>query len=327
MKKFLLRVGLTVALLIALLVPVNLMYINTGYYKNLNGMGKYRNVPEHLDIVNFGASHSDYCYKWYILPEGTDAFSMALPGQALVQDAVWFDYYSDRIDKDTIVIIDVLFNSLYDGDSYYDPGYVARYYQVLPPKYIYGWNIVDAIRYTYMPILGNRQNGIEAIESGLFCNMKKESDHYGESTNQETARVKDEEPTDVIENYTLDEMVNEGKRTASGYMKRRPCNQMGKNYEALEYMLDACAEKNCRVIVTTTPTTPYFYESFDADYLEKFYDDIGEICDRYNVEYVDYTGDERFISDYRMWLDTDHMNGIGGEYFTKIFIEENNILR
>ena len=323
MNKFLLRAGITAAVLTALLFLVNLIYVNTDYYRNLNGMDKYSNVPEHLDIVSFGASHSQASYLWGILPEGINAFSMALGGQSLMQDAAWLDYYSDRIDEDTIVIIDVMFNSLYGGESVDD----SKYYQILPAKYICGWNIEDAIRYAYVPILGNRQDGIEAIEMSLFGRKEKEGDHFGETVKKATESVKSEVPTDVIEGWTLDEMLTEGKRRASVKMEESPYVQSGPQYEALEHMLEVCTDKKCRVIVTTTPTTPYFYDGFDKEYLERFYTDLTGLCDKYNVEYVDYTGDERFISDYRMWLDTDHLNGIGGEYFTKIFIEENNILR
>ncbi len=323
MKKFLLRVGVTSAVLAALLFIVNIIYIDTDYYKSLNGMNKYHNVPEHLDIVSFGASHSQASYLWGVLPEGINAFGMALGGQSLEQDAAWLDYYSDRIDEDTVVIIDVMFNSLYGGESVDDP----KYYQILPAEYICGWNIEDAVRYAYVPILGNRQDGIEAIEMSLFGRKEKEGNHFDETVKEATERVTSEEPTDVIEGWTLDEMITEGKRRASVKMEEGPCDQLGPQYEALEHMLEVCADKKCRVIVTTTPTTPYFYNGFDKEYLERFYTDLKGLCDKYNVEYVDYTGDERFISDYRMWLDTDHLNGIGGEYYTKIFIEENNILR
>ena len=211
MKKFLLRSGITAAVLTALLFLVNLIYINTDYYRNLNGMDKYSNVPEHLDIVSFGASHSQASYLWGVLPEGIHAFSMALGGQSLMQDAAWLDYYSDMIDEDTIVIIDVMFNSLYGGESVDD----SKYYQVLPAEYICGWNIEDAIRYAYVPILGNRQDGIEAIEMSLFGRKEKEGDHFGETVKKATESVNSEAPTDVIEGWTLEEMVTEGKRRAS----------------------------------------------------------------------------------------------------------------
>lgn len=322
MKKFILKVGVTGTILIALLLLVNLTYINTSYYRNLNGMDKYRNVPEHLDIVNFGASHSQACYVWSSIPKDVSAFSMAYGGQTLVQDAHWLDYFIERIDGDTVVIIDVMFNSLYGNDI--PAG--QQYYQILPAEYISGWNIIDAIKYTYIPILGNRQDGIEAIEMRLFENREKNGNNFDSTVQSATQNVSDDIPTKVIDGWTLEEMTNEGKRRASAKMQEGPCGELGAQYDALRHMFEICHEKGCRIIVTTVPTTPYFYNGFKSEYLDRFYKDVNAVCEEYNVEYIDYTGDERFISDYRMWLDTDHMNGIGGEYFTKIFIEENNIL-
>ena len=62
--------------------------------------------------------------------------------------------------------------------------------------------------------------------------------------------------------------------------------------------------------------------------MDRFYRDMEEISQKYDILYLDYTGDERFLADYRWYSDTDHLNGYGSRYFTQEFLKDNQeILR
>lgn len=335
MKKFVCRSGVVIVIIAVFFLFLNYLYVNTDYYMGLNGMDKYRHVPKHLDVVSFGASHSECCYEWRMagFASGTVAFEMAAGGQTLVQNANLLDYFQDRIDEKTTVVIDVMPSALYSNEDKHSQ---TRYYQILPRKYIYGWNIVDACQYSWIPLLGNRADGLEAIWMKYILKENKDGDNYSLVKNEEMFTIStdaniavneivlSDNPVKIIDGMTLDEMKAEGARRAKSKANDSKLGEKGANYYALERMLSICSEHNAQVIVTTTPTTPYYYDEFPQGYLEQEHSDIKEMCDKYNVPYIDYTGDIRFITDYSMWYDMDHMNGNGTAYFMQEFMKENS---
>ena len=123
-------------------------------------------------------------------------------------------------------------------------------------------------------------------------------------------------------------MVAEGNRRAGNFMELSGNQERGEQYEALIRIIEKCQENNIQVILVTAPTLPCFYEGFSEEFMEKFYADVDEICDEYGVLYLDYTGDERFLKDYRWYRDTDHLNQHGAKVFTEAFLQDNrDILR
>ncbi len=322
MKKFLSKVLILTVILSLLLMGVNWAYVNTEYYKNLNDMGKFLEVPDHIDVVNFGASHSEHAFSWDSYTQFAGA-NMALGAQTIVYDEALFDYYSERLDENSTVILEIMFKSLYEDepdDAPYGTN-ITRYYQVLRKDYIRQWNLLDAICYQYLPVLGNRQVAVAHIISELFTGNTSQSEPEQQ---QELAG----KPTQVLEGWERDAMNAEGKRRAESFMAQSGNQEYGEQYEALIRIIEKCNENNIQVILVTVPTLPCFYEGFDEAFMEKFYRDMQEICQKYDVLYLDYTGDERFLADYRWYSDTDHLNDYGNRYFTEEFLKDNqDILR
>lgn len=315
MKKFLLKAGIAAAILAILLVGFNFLYVNTEYYKDLNDMGKFREVPEHIDVVNFGASHSEGAFDWSDYSTFC-GFNMALGSQTLVGDEALFRYYCDRLDENSVVILEIMFKSLYEEESEGKPTAtsITRYYQVLPRKYMVHWDFIDAIQYRVLPVLGNRQNALGAI---LKEWRGRENDGQ-----QVTEFVLSGEPTQVLADWSREEMEKEGARRASVFMELSGEQKRGVQYEALIRIIEKCQEDHIQVILTTVPTLPCFYENFDEAFMERFYADVAEICEKYDLLYFDYTGDERFLTDYRWFRDTDHLNQYGAKVFTELFLED-----
>ncbi|MBQ7944530.1 MAG: hypothetical protein IJ326_10780 [Lachnospiraceae bacterium] len=320
MKKFLVRVCIMGSILMALLLGLNVLYINTDYYKNLNDMKKFSEVPEHIDVVNFGASHSASAFNWSGYEE-FNGVNMALGSQTVVYDEAFFDYYVDRMDENTTVILEVMFKTLYEQEPNEKPypTNITRYYQVLPSKYIKQWNLVDAIQYKYIPVLGNRENIVSKIVNDW---MKKEDVKSEFELQQEVAGELTGEPTQVLSGWAEDAMNAEGQRRASVFMELSGDQSHGEQYEAFIRIIEKCQARNIQVVLVSAPTLPCFYESFSDSFMDKFYADMQEICEKYNLEYYDYTGDERFLQDYRWYSDTDHLNGYGSVLFTEEFLND-----
>lgn len=325
MRKFINKVIQLFIILGLLLVICNYAYINTEYYKNLNGMRKFQELPEHIDIVNFGASHSACAFNWSDYEE-FDGANMALGSQTIVYDEAMLRYCFNHLDKDSTVVLEIMYKSLYEEEQN-EPPYptnITRYYQVLPGSYIKQWNLQDAIKYKYFPIVGNRQAAIPKMMGEWL---------YGNTGKSELERQQDMkqsligEPTQVLAGWEEDEMIAEGKRRAGVFMELSGNQVKGEQYDALIRMIEMCKENNIQVIMITAPTLPCFYMGYTKDFVDKFYADMDEICKKYEVQYIDYTGDERFLIDYRWYSDTDHLNGYGSEVFTRAFLEDHkNVL-
>ena len=326
MKKFLVRVFILTMIVSSFLVCINLLYINTAYYKNLNDMQKFSEVPEHIDVVNFGASHSACAFRWddYTQFAGVN---MALGSQTVVYDEALFAYYFEHLDENSTVILEVMFKSLYEKEPDTPPygTNITRYYQVLSKDFIRQWNFFDALRFQYLPILGNRQEGVANMISEWFG----EGGQAGELERQQAAGQElTGEPTQVLEGWEAEAMNAEGKRRAESFMALCGSQEHGEQYEALIHIIEACKENNIQVILVTAPTLPCFYTGFSGEFMDRFYRDMEEISQKYDILYLDYTGDERFLADYRWYSDTDHLNGYGSRYFTQGFLKDNQeILR
>lgn len=317
MKKFLVKVLILFSILGTLLLWVNTAYINTDYYKTMNGMDKFLNVPEHIDVVNFGASHSQSAFRWESYEE-FEGINMALGAQTITYDEALFDYYMSHFDEDTTVIMEIMFKSLYEDEQIEGPygSNITRYYQILPREYILQWNIEDAVKFNYIPILGNRQAAISNMLEEYLIRESKQSNpdkvlegHKGEKTQ-------------LLEGWEENAMIEEGQRRANGFVNASGNQEKGMQYEALIRIIEKCKTKNMQIILVTAPTLPCFYEKIDKDFMEQFYRDIEDICAKYDLEYYDYTADERMLEDYGLYVDTDHLNGNGGRVFTQIFLED-----
>ena len=98
-----------------------------------------------------------------------------------------------------------------------------------------------------------------------------------------------------------------------------------KEIEAIYQMITICQEHGAVPILVTTP---YLKEYTDAvkegtpEFLPQFYDDIQKIMKDMNVTYCDYAMDERFWSDYNLFMDPDHLNKEGAKKFVKILLDE-----
>lgn len=319
MKKFLLKIFIIFAIVIGLLFVINKIYISTDYYRNLNEMGKFYEVPGHIEVANFGASHSQNAFDWSV-DDSINGMNMALGAQTVVYDEALFNSYFDHLDENSTVILELMFKSLYEEEPDEEPYEVniTRYYQILGKDYIRQWNFIDALNYQYFPILGNRQNGLQEIVEQLK-NSDLENAEEPQTANIELMG----EPTQVLDGWEEDTMIVEGKRRAGVFMELSGNQELKEQYEALIRIIEKCQEHNIQVILVTAPTLPCFYEGFSEEFMEKFYDDIDNICAKYDVLYLDYTGDERFLTDYRWYRDTDHLNQHGAKVFTEAFLKDN----
>lgn len=315
MKRFIMKTGWMLMVIFLCLTVVNYLYVHTKYYKNLNEMQKFSDIPEHIDIVNFGASHSQNAFDW----EAYDSFSgvnMALGAQTVVYDRALFQYYLDHLDDSSTIVLEVMFKSLYEREPEEPYGTdITRYYQILPRELIKHWTWKDALKFKYIPILGNRWEALSHIWSEWIEDGQEEEKDL-------LCEMLTGEPTQVLTGWEEDAMLAEANRRASVFMELSGNQEHGAQYEAFIDIIETCKENHIQVILVTAPTLPCFYEGFSEAFLDRFYADMEEICEKYDLLYLDYTGDERFLVDYRWYTDTDHLNAYGAAIFTQAFLQD-----
>ena len=316
MRKFVSKVIIMGMILGSMLLLCNGAYINTAYYKNLNYANKFKDIPDHIDVINFGASHSECAFDWSGYKEFTGV-NMALGAQTLVYDEALFNYYSDHLDENSTVILEVMFKSLYEPEPDKAPyeTNITRYYQILPKEYIRQWNFEDAVKHYYLPILGNKE--------AAFSNIYKEY-IWGSvpETEANSQMLVADEPVLKLDSESDAKWLAEANEKSTRYMNLSAEQELAEQYTALINIIEKCQEKNIQVILVTAPTSTYFIEGFDKDFLNEFYNDVNEICKKYGLIYIDYTYDSRFHGDYRLYKDPNHLSVYGGKVFTKAFLEE-----
>ncbi len=308
MKKFLYKAAFLGTILTAFLVLLNLAYVNTSYYRNLNGVSKFEKIADSIDVVNFGNSHGQMAFNWESCKEFTGV-NMALASQTIVYDEALFEQYFDYLHAGSTVILEISFRSLYEEeDKDIHSAKITRYYRVLEKEYFKWWNFSDALKYRYIPVLGDRQEAVRKILGEWMAGEKTVS------SMEDTFYVDIETP----------EMEEIGKKRAEEFMALSGSQEYGEQYEALLRIIEKCKENNIQVILVTAPTLSCFYESFTEDFMDKFYADVREIASRYDIRYIDYTGDPRFPDDGCLFHDPDHLTLYGSEIFTKEFLKDND---
>ena len=89
--------------------------------------------------------------------------------------------------------------------------------------------------------------------------------------------------------------------------------------------LDFIEKKGYRVILITTPYTELYNIAVgENNFQKRIYDNIKKIENILgkNFLYLDYSHDKRFVNNLEYFMDSDHLNEKGAEYFTKILLED-----
>ena len=303
MKKFILKLLIGGAIPCLIIILTNMLLVRTHYFQSMNGVSKFKEVPENIQLANFGNSHSLNGFDWSDYPQYTSA-DLSLASQSYVFDSAIFKQYLNHFDEDAVIVVDISHRSLYEEDPLLEMNSrVTRYYQVLDHEYMPGWTFRNALVYDYFPILSEKTRGIRYI-------------------------LNDTEPqeTQVESALDINDPVKAGKNRADVFMKRIGSQELSLQYDALCEMIEIAQTENIRVLLVTVPTTSYFYEGFTPEFYDKFYSDIKTITDTYpNTAYIDYTGDERFEG-LELYRNTDHLNPDGAKVFTAAVIEDLEVL-
>lgn len=303
MKKFVLKLIVFCAVLMGVVIAINTMYISV---KDTGSTDKFKNVPDKIQICNFGSSHGANGYSYDRLADEYVCFNFALASQSLDYDWRIMQCFKDSISEGTVVFITVSYFSFYGIDEIRTDKFFSknkRYYRFLPMEYIKGYDLKTDIFENRFPALTAYDNLFADIVNG----------------------TKDQDEIDIVDEQRYLEaaykrhLVNEkfgddGKRIVSD-------EYMG----ALYNMIGLCKEKGARAIMVTTPYMRGYTDIVmgkDPDFLEGFYAIIDKVVYDTGVRYLDFSRDERFIDEGGLFVNADHLNHDGAVKFVDILMGE-----
>ena len=308
MKKFLCK-GLVFILILCILSFI----LNKGYYlKDSYHIAKFKSVPNHIQICNIGASHSEYGFCWDDFQKEFVTFNFGLSGQSHYYDLQVLRRYQDKLAQNCLVFIVVSYPMiLYKNEIDYEEfeSRNTRYYFFLPNESIKRFNWTKKIKTTFVPFIYSR-NDFRSLVDSYF---RKPEDETWIRTTSEAEMKKD-----VNRSYQI--LVDGSKKDSNGKVIFS-----SESINCIYKIIECCNECGAKPILITPPFPRIYSEKMNnefPEYVSGFKETIAKIQNDTGVAYYDYSMDERFLDNIEYFLNSDHLNKTGAKEFTKIVMAE-----
>lgn len=311
MKKLLYKILIYLLIIFIPVVIVNYIFVNKDK-RDDDDTNKFINMPENIEICNFGSSHGLYGFDYDDYIDKYVCFNFALSAQPLSYDYRILANYKDKIKEGAVVIVPISYFSLYG--QYKNTEAVKsmnkRYYKILPDALIKDYDLLTEIYVNYLP-------SVDVNVSDLINVL------IGKSTNN----------FNDIWNKTISkkEMYIDAKSVAYGSIIDGKIDADGNRiiYEdeikALYSIKDICDDIDAQLILVTLPLSSEYHEEVAKicpNFYEQFLMLVETISNDLNVKYYDYSKEKRIINDDNNFMNSDHLNRMGAKKFTKLFMEE-----
>ncbi len=302
--KFLAKGLLLVTMVIIFVVMSNAIYVRMDKNDD-NHIPKFNMIPQNIQISNIGSSHGlwDFCYDE--LEKNYTCFNFALNSQTLSYDYRILSEYENKLADGGIMFVPISYFLFYGHSETEDDGFESknqRYYKILSPKNIKEYELKDDILFHYFPIL-SAQGEILTVFLGRSIDTNEEIWHKVASDIDIEA--------DALAAHTRHFSNDE-------YGENINWDEIG----ALYRIIDLCKAKQITPILVTTPYLAEYTNLVYPEFFENFNNLIHKIQNDTGVAYYDYAKDERFQSDYSLFLNSDHLNKSGALKFVSILRDE-----
>ena len=308
MKKLIAKSALLIVLVLCCTLIINTIYVNNAGYGD--DIDKFKTVPYDITICNFGSSHGRYGFNYSDVSDEYKCFNFAMPSQSLSYDDRILNTYKNHLkDNDCIVFITVSYFSLYgkpetEADDFDSKN--MRYYSILPKNEIKDWNMKSFIIAKYPSL-----TAYQALPYNLFMQREESRDAYWNGCATDIDIEKD--ALEACERHLV-----KNKRDKNGNLID---NKEEKN--ALLDMISICRSKGDTPILITTPYLEEYNDTIEKkypDFFDKFSKDVTSLATQNDVEYLDYSHDERFTQDKDAFMNSDHLNRKGAKKFTNVVL-------
>ena len=311
MRKFLTRSAVYLSIIAAVTLALNLYYISV--YPDYNSM----NVPENIQICNFGSSHGQRGFNYEDFNGKYICSNFALSSQSLLYDYRILQHYKDKIQSGANIFMVVSYFSFFGSPEVESSNFLSRnkrYYKFLPREMILQYDWRTDLYVNYLPCIS---------PAGLLAIIKRRDDKkfadnfnvYDEGWNiVTTSRDAAIDAPKAYGRHISQKLDGTGKRL-----------RKHEAFEAIYGMIDLCRKIGARPILVTVPyMSEYtdFIRKNDPEFFADFYSVVQEIQRNTGIEYHDYAFDARFCGEYSLFMNSDHMNREGARRFTNTLLRE-----
>ena len=293
--------------LISSLYGLSWIYINYVNDRTVKFM-EYNKLPDNsVDMVSLGSSHGKYGLKLW----GKNQMNLALESQGMYYNLKLLEKYQSKIREGAKIIIPI---SIF---SFYEPNYDNK--EVKNDNYK-----------NYINILNRENIGVNLKISEYYI-PKFFSVLYPPSRLKEVIDliiiwIKNEKiyknKMFYIENYRGERFKENAKSHAKGHISSKNSNSYGIKYA--EEILEICKKNKWDCIYIVIPCHKFYAEELEkiesSIFIQRIYNNLDEVDKKYKI--LDYIRDERFYNNEEYFLNADHLNEKGAEYFTKILLED-----
>lgn len=305
MKKMLKTLGCYLCVLCLCTAAINGWYI-AREKSDSDWTGKFKCVPQNIQLCNFGSSHGLYGFNYEDFEEEAACFNFSLAAQSLSYDARILENYQDRLAEGSIVLITISYFSFFGVEETQEKDFASKnkkYYDFLPPKQIKAYDFATHMVERYLPSLAE----YERLPVVLLQGRANENLQIWSSTAEDVDLLAD--AASACRRHLTEEKLDE--------KGNRMVNQ--EEIQALYRMIELCEEvKAVPVLITTPYMAEYLHEVLKngGDFYEEFYAVVRQVQEDTGVRYFDYAFDERFIHDKGLFMNADHLNREGARQFT-----------
>lgn len=304
-KKFVIINIILSIFLISSLYGLSWFYINYVNDRTVKFM-EYNKLPDNsVDIVSLGSSHGKYGLSLW----EKNQVNLGLDQQGFYYSLKLLEKYENKIKSGAIVIIPISIFSFNESDDYSKDETYRNYVNLLDKKDIRKnlkeseYFLIKEFSVIYPPA-----RLIETIKYFFNKNINKNYITYNENLRGKALEIEAKKADSHIK----------------GFKEENILRGIDRLIETLTYV----ENKNFIPILCVIPTY-YLYneelENIDKDiFSNKITKNIKKVENLLQKNYIflDYSHDERFENNVEYFMDDDHLNEKGAEYFTKILLED-----
>lgn len=311
MKRFLTTLALYLGILAFLTAGINAWYLARDRADDL-WTDKFKEVPEQIQVCNFGSSHGLYSFNYEDIEDELTCFNFALASQSLSYDLRIFEQYQDHLAEDCLVFIPVSYFSFFGIDETLEaefPSKNKQYYDFLPPDKIKNYDLSTHIFERYLPSL----DAYEKLPVVLFLGSSSSNEELWSKSALDIDIAAD--AAQAYERHLVQEKLDpSGKRIVNE-----------EEVSALRQMIALCRKKKAVPILVTTPYLREYLEEIDKnapDFYRDFHALLAPILEESGVAYIDFASDPQFANRKDLFMNADHLNKEGARQFTRQLIKQ-----
>ena len=307
---FALKCVLIPAAAVLIIYMLNIPYkrIDNDKYTDILKFDTLRAQYQEVHIGNLGSSHGLYDFSYdKITDKGYSCFNFANTSQSYNYDYAVLKEFGHYLTDGSVLFIPVSYFSFNNEviNSTEAEAMSIRYYHFLSPKNIPDYDLYVDIVTTKFPILSAGEDIMQ-----LFPKLNTVL----------TAHAADD-------GINVEEFARLSHDRYSRHFQNKEEYFMQERIENLYDVIGYCREHGITPVLITTPFSKYYNDPVSQDFLQEFYATVNTVASDTDVNYYDYSHDNRFSENLEYFADSDHLNDAGAVYFTDILWDEVEELR